>query len=145
MDNNTEFRHLASTSLKPATAINISHQCMVRSWTCTGTRSFLAELLTLPSRRSIVNQLRANGRNWIRKCIITTMKNKNKSEFCVVFHNIMLSFKMWSVPHANKRQETTISLLQCHPPWPGSCQCWYNNQLHTPASERQRLSKRETT
>ena len=73
-------------------------------------------------------------------------KKKQVGAFSVVFHNMMLSCGMWSVPHANKwressnvaeswcrqcrsswrgsREWTTIDLFQCHPPWPGSHQSW---------------------
>ena len=62
---------------------------------------------------------------------------KKKSVFCIVFLDIMLSCKMWSVLYTNEWQETgnvagnchrpwtTTDLVQCHWPWPGSCQSWY--------------------
>ena len=61
---------------------------------------------------------------------------KKKSVFCIVFLDT-LSCKIWSVPHTNEWQETgnvagnchrawtTTDLVQCHWPWPGSCQSWY--------------------
>ena len=73
-----------------ALAINISHQCLVRSGTFIGTCRLLAGLFTVFSRRPIVNQLGVNGRNRFKITMITTEKNKSYgSVFCVVFYDII--------------------------------------------------------
>ena len=55
------------------------------------------------SRRPVVNQLRASGRNWLRIgyiCIKTMQKKKKKKKkkkevsFCVVFHNMLHDAKL---------------------------------------------------
>ena len=85
--------------------INISHQCLVRSQTFIGIRRFLAGLFVFWSRRPVVSGLRASGRNWFRTIIMTTKKT---TIFGIVFHNIMLSCKMWSVTHANEQQKLVM-------------------------------------
>ena len=61
-----------SSSLGPSMAIKPFDQCPVRSQPFAGTRRFLAGLLTFPSRRPIVYQLRARGRKWFRTSAMTT-------------------------------------------------------------------------
>ena len=55
------------------------------------------------------------------------LQRKQVRHFCVVFHDIIASWKIASVLHARNwcRQQTTINLIWCHWPWPGSCQWWY--------------------
>ena len=95
---------LVSLTFRPSMAINIFHQCQVRSQPFAAIGRFLAGWFTFLSWRPTVNWLRASGRNWFR--IIMTMEKKSWV-FCTVFCNIMLSCEMWSVPHANERHKTS--------------------------------------
>ena len=146
-----------SSSLGPSMAltVNIFHQCLVRSQTSIGPGRFLAFyfilFFTFLSWYPVVNQLRTSGRNsWLWR------EKRKFSELSFVTLCWEL-YKMWSVLHANEwwetsnaagnsgRQWTTADIVQCHPPWPGSCQsCVLKKRLRTPTSERQRLSEGET-
>ena len=70
-------------------------------------------------------------RNWFRSTIMINKKNQTPPGyivFCVVFHNMMLSCKMWLVPCATEQQETNNAARNWHgqrtitsPIW---CYCW---------------------
>ena len=91
------------------------------------------------SRRPVVNQLRASGRNWLRiiiKTMQTKKEKKRRSQFlcCLSQHvtwcqaskinRVDQSHMQSNAARKWCRQWTTTALIQCHPPWPGSCQSW---------------------
>ena len=69
---------LVSSSLGTTMAVSIVHWCLVRSWPFAGTCRFLSGLFTFLSRRPIVSQFRANGRNWLGTIIMTAEKRKEE-------------------------------------------------------------------
>ena len=80
------------------------HWCLVKSLLLAGTQRFLVALFTFLRRWPIVNQLRANARNWFKSTIMTMKKAVilvsdfyERKKVSVVFHKIMLSCEMQSV------------------------------------------------
>ena len=69
---------LITLHLGPSMAINISHQCLVRFWTFTGTCRFLAGLFTF---LTWVGSLLSTGSELVEVTIIMTMRRRRKSMF----------------------------------------------------------------
>ena len=99
--------HSIFSSLGPFIAINIFHWCLVRSQPFAGTGRFLACLFAILNRQPIIKWLRASGMNsWLWKKWVRV--------FCIVFHDIMLSCKMWCMQINGRKlvmlPETELSL-----------------------------------
>ena len=103
-----EFGQLWQHQNNPACmAINICHQCLVRSQPFAGTCRFLASLFTFLSKQPNVNQLRTTGRNWFRT-IITT-KKQHVRVFIFIFVGVDCSY----IALFSALEQTHCTLVTC--------------------------------
>ena len=137
-------------------AINILYWCLFRSQPFTGTGIYYMIYSWLVCLPSWVGGLLSTGSELVEGISLELSWPGNQNViFCIVFCYILLRCEMCLVPHANEQQETsnaagnwcrqwtTTDLVECHPPWPGSCQSWYVLTSITPRHQRRSEKERD--